>query len=144
MLTKNSNWCTEMDQKESIKITLSGIVRWIVGLFFIKIALEMLMVYEYLSAIFVFMAVFISFPPISNLIESELNILLSGAVKISLVIILLAGSLAVDLHSSSEISIIQTSSGSYNITQGDNVHYWNWRWNATSHTGYMKVTSEYK
>ena len=134
-----------MDQRESVKITLSGIFRWIVGLFFIKLTLEMLMIHECLSAVFVFMALFISFPPISNLIESELNISLSGAVRILLVIILLAGSLAVDHHHSSlEIPIIQTSSGSYNTTQGDNVHYWNWRWNETSHTEDTKVTSEYE
>ncbi len=132
-----------MDQKEPIKITLSGILSWIFGLFFLKIAVEMLMMHEYLSAAFMFMVVFVSFPPFSNLIKSELNISLSGAVRILLVIILLAGSLAVDHnHSFSEIPIIQTSSGSYNTTQGDNVHYWNWRWNETSHTGDMKVTSE--
>jgi len=102
------------------------------------------MIPDCLSAVFVFMALFISFPPISNLIESELNISLSGAVRILLAIILLAGSLAVDHHSSLENPIIQTSSGFYNTTQGDNVNYWNWRWNATSHTGYMKVTSEYE
>ncbi len=134
-----------MAQKEPVKITLSGILRWIFGLFFIKIAVEMLMVHEYLSAVFMFMVVFVSFPPISNLLESELNVSVSGAVRFLSVIILLAGSLAVDHnYSSSKITIIQTSSGYYNTTPDDNVHYWNWRWNEISHTGDMKATSEYE
>jgi hypothetical protein len=60
-----------MGQREPVKITLSGILHWIVGLFFIKIAVEMLMMYEYLSAVFIFMVVFVSCPPISNLLESQ-------------------------------------------------------------------------
>ena len=45
---------------------------------------------EYFSAVFIFMAVFVLFPPISNLIESELDISVSEAVRVLLVIILLA------------------------------------------------------
>ena len=41
-----------MDQKEPIKITLSGILRWIFGLFFIIIALGMIIEHEYFSAVF--------------------------------------------------------------------------------------------
>jgi len=97
------------------------------------------------SAVFWFLAAFVSLFQISSLIESKLNISVPEVVRLLVVIILLAGSLAVDHHHSSlEIPIIQTSSGSYNTTQGDNVHYWNWSWNETSHTEDMKVTSEYE
>ena len=103
-----------MDRKEPIKITLSGILRWIFGLFFILIALGMIIKSEYFSAVFIFMAVFASFPPISNFIESELNISVSGAVRFLVVIILIAGSGAVEPnHSSSAIIYAHTSSGSH-------------------------------
>lgn len=71
-----------MDPKEPIKITLTGILRWIFGLFFIIIALGMIIEREYFSAVFIFMAVFVLLPPISNLIESELNISVSEAVRV--------------------------------------------------------------
>jgi hypothetical protein len=67
-----------MNRKEPLKITLSGILRWIFGLYFIVIALGMVTEHEYFAAVFIFMAGFVSFPPISNLLESELNISLSG------------------------------------------------------------------
>jgi len=51
-----------MCQKEPIKITLSGILRWILGLFFIVIALGMVTEREYFAAVFIFMAAFVSFP----------------------------------------------------------------------------------
>jgi predicted membrane chloride channel (bestrophin family) len=54
------------DQKEPIKITLTGILRRIFGLFCIVIALGMIIEHEYFPAVFMFMAVFISFPPIST------------------------------------------------------------------------------
>jgi uncharacterized membrane protein len=78
---------------------------------------------EYFSAVFIFMAVFVLFPPISNLIESELDISVSEAVRVLLVIILLAGSFAVEPNnSSSAIIYAHTSSGSHNTTQDDNVY----------------------
>ena len=139
------NWGIQIDHKRPVKITLSGILSWIFGLFFIKIALEMLIEHEYFSAVFLFMAVFVSFPPISNLLESELNISVSGPLRFLLVIILLAGSLAVDHnHSSSEITVVQTSSGSHNTTQGDDIYYWHWKWNDTSNEGDLKVPLEYE
>ena len=61
-----------MDQKEPIKITLSGILRWIFGLFFIVIALGMIIEREYFSGVFMFMAVFVSFSPISTLSNQSL------------------------------------------------------------------------
>ena len=70
-----------MGQKEPVKITLSGIFRWIFGLFVIVIALEMVTEREYFPAVFIFAAGFVSFPPISNLLESDLNISLSGPVR---------------------------------------------------------------
>jgi hypothetical protein len=122
-----------MDQKEPIKIKLTGILRWIFGLFFIVIALGMIIEYEYFPAVFMFMAVFISFPPISNLIESEFNISLSDGVRLLLVIIILAGSFAVEPnYSSSAIIFAHTSSGSHNTTHDDNVCYWDWKWHETS------------
>jgi hypothetical protein len=36
---------------------------------------------EYFPAVFIFMAAFVSFPPISNLLESDLNISISGPVR---------------------------------------------------------------
>ncbi len=79
-----------MDSREPIKITLTGILRWIFGLFFTIIALGMIIEREYFSAVFIFMAFLVLFPPISNLIESELNISVSEAVRVLLVIILFA------------------------------------------------------
>ena len=73
-------------------------IRWIFGLCFIVIALGMIIVHEYLSAVFMLMVVFVSFPPISDSIDSELNISVSGMVRFLLVIILLAGSFAVELN----------------------------------------------
>ena len=51
-----------MNKKEPFKITLSGILRWIFGLYFLVIALGMVTKSEYFSAVFVFMAAFVSFP----------------------------------------------------------------------------------
>jgi len=79
-LKKNLNWGIQMDQKEPVKITLDGMIRWVFGLCFIVIALGMIIVHEYLSAVFMLMVVFVAFPPISNLIESELNVSVSGTV----------------------------------------------------------------
>jgi hypothetical protein len=91
-----------MTQKEPLKITLSGILCWIFGLFFILIALGMIIEHEYFSSVFWFLAAFVTFSPISNLIESELNISVSGVGRFLVVIILLAGSFAVyDAHTSS-------------------------------------------
>ena len=117
-----------MNSKEPLKIMLSGIFRWIFGLFFIIIAAEMVTEREYFSAVFIFMAAFVSFPPISNVLESELNISISGSVRFLLVIILLVGSIAVEFnHSSSAVIYAHTSSGSHNTTQDDNVSYWEWK-----------------
>ncbi len=107
-----------MDQKKPLKITLSGILRWIFGLYFIVIALGMVTEHEYFSAVFIFIAAFASFPPISNLLESELNISISGPVRFLVVILLLVGSAALEPnHSSSAVIYAHTSSGSYNTTQ---------------------------
>ena len=134
-----------MDRKEPLKITLSGILRWIFGLFFIVIALEMVTEHEYFSAVFMFMAAFVSFPPISNLLESELNILISGPLRFLLVIILLVGSVVVDHNNSSSAFIhAHTSSGFYNTTQGENISYWDWEWQTSSHIGDTKVSSGYE
>ena len=128
-----------MNKKEPFKITLSGILRWIFGLYFIVIALGMVTEHEYFSAVFIFMAAFVSFPPISNLLESDLNISLSGPVRFLVVIILLAGSIVVDHnHSSSTFISAHTSSGSHNTTHDDNVSYWEWTWPKPSHSG-LKV-----
>jgi len=64
------------------------------------------------------MAAFVSFPPISNLLESDLNISISGPVRFLVVILLLVGSVAVEPnHSSSAVIYAHTSSGSHNTTQ---------------------------
>jgi hypothetical protein len=106
-----------MDQKEPVKITLSGMIRWIFGLCFILIALGMIIVHEYLSAVFMLMVVFVSFPPISSLVDSELNISISGPVRFLLVLILLAGSFSVEPnYSSSMITDAQILLGFHSIT----------------------------
>ena len=53
-----------MTQKETLKITLSGILCWIFGLFFILIALGMIIENEYFLSVFWFLAVFVSLSPI--------------------------------------------------------------------------------
>ncbi len=106
-----------MDQKGIAKITLSGMIRWIFGLCFIVITIGMIIVHEYLSAAFMLMAILVSFPPISDLIDSELNISISGPVRFLLVIVLLAGSFAVEPnYSSSVINDAQTLLGFHIIT----------------------------
>ena len=106
-----------MDQKEPVKITLSGMIRWIFGLCFILIALGMIIVHEYLSAVFMLMVVFVSFPPISSLVDSELNISISGPVRFLLVLILLAGSFSVEpIYSSSVITDAHILLGFHSIT----------------------------
>ena len=107
-----------MDQKKPVKITLSWMLHWIFGLCFIVLALGMIIVHEYFSAVFMFMVVFVLFPPISNLIDSNLNISISGAMRFLMVIIFLAGSFAVEPnYSSSVITDNQISLGSHSITQ---------------------------
>ena len=129
-----------MEQKEPLKITLSGIIRWIFGLFFIVIAAGMATEREYFTAVFIFMAAFISFPPISNLLESELNISISGPVRFLVVILLLVGSGAVEPnHSSSAAIYTDAFSGSNSTNQGENVSYWEWEWHTPSHIGDMKA-----
>jgi hypothetical protein len=134
-----------MCQKEPIKITLSGILRWILGLFFIVIALGMVTEREYFAAVFIFMAAFVSFPPISNLLESELNISISGPVRFLVVILLLAGSVTVDHnHSSSAVIYTHAFSGSNSTNQDSNVSYWEWEWHTPSHIGDTKATLGYE
>lgn len=134
-----------MGQKEPLKITLSGILRWIFGLYFLVIAFGMVTEHEYFSSVFMFMAAFVSFPPISNLLESESNIEISGPVRFLLVIVLLVGSVVVDHnHSSSTFIHAHTSSGSYNTTQGENFSYWDWEWHTPSHISDKKVPSGYE
>jgi hypothetical protein len=134
-----------MGQKKPLKITLSGILRWIFGLYFIVIALGIVTEHEYFSAVFVFMAAFVSFPPISNLLESETNISISGPVRFLLVLILLVGSVVVDHnHSSSTFIYAHTSSGSHNTTHDGNISYWDWEWHMPSHIGNTKVSSGYE
>jgi hypothetical protein len=84
-----------MNPKDPLKITLSGIFRWIFGLFFILIVLWTVTEREYFTAVLIFMAAFVSFPSISNFLESDLNISLSGPVRFLVVILLLVGSVAV-------------------------------------------------
>ena len=134
-----------MGQKKPLKITLSGILRWIFGLYFIVIALGMVTEREYFSAVFIFMAVFISFPPISNLLESDLNISISGPVRFLVVILLLVGSVAVEpSHSSSAVIYTHAFSGSNSTNQGDNVSYWEWEWHTPSHIGDTKAPKGYE
>jgi len=134
-----------MEGKEPTKITLSGLLRWIFGLYFIVIALGMVTEHEYFSAVFILMAAFVSFPPISNLLESELNISISGPMRFLLVIILLTGSSAVDHnHSSSTFIYAHTSSGSHNTTHDGNISYWEWKWHTPSNISDKKVTSGYE
>jgi hypothetical protein len=134
-----------MNQKEPFKITLSGIFRWIFGLFFLLIALEIVAEHKYFPAVFIFMAAFVSFPPISNLLESDLNISLSGPVRFLVVILLLVGSVAVEPnHSSSAVIYTHTFSGSNSTNQGDNVSYWEWEWHTSSHINNTKVPSIYE
>jgi hypothetical protein len=107
-----------MDQKGPVKTTLSVMIRWIFGLCFILIALGMIIVNEYLSAVFMLMVVFVSFPPISNLIDSELNISISGPVRFLLALILLVGSFSFEPnHSFSVITDAQILLGLHSITQ---------------------------
>ena len=134
-----------MNQKEPLKITLSGILRWIFGLFFLVIASWMVTQREYFLAVFIFMAGFVSFPPISNLLEFELNISISGPLRFLLVLLLLVGSVAVEPNqSSSAVIYAHTSSGFNNTTQNDNVSYWEWEWYTPSHIGNTKVLSGYE
>jgi hypothetical protein len=134
-----------MNPKKPLKITLSGIFRWIFGLFFLVIALGMVTEREYFPAVFVFLAAFISFPPISNLLESELNISISGPMRFLLVIFLLVGSVAVEPnHSSSAVIYTHAFSGSNSTNQGDNVSYWEWEWHTPSHIGDTKAPKGYE
>ena len=134
-----------MGQKKPLKITLSGIIRWIFGLFFLLIALEIVEEHKYFSAVFIFMAAFVSFPPISNLLESDLNISLSGPVRFLVVIFLLVGSVAVEPnHSSSAVIYTHAFSGSNSTNQDNNVSYWEWEWHTPSHIDNTKVPSGYE
>jgi len=105
----------------------------------------MIIVHEYLSAVLMLMVVFVAFPPISNLLESELNISLSGPMRFLVVILLLVGSFAAEPNqSSSAVIYAHTSSGFNNTTQNDNVSYWEWEWYTPSHIGNTKVPSGYE
>jgi len=56
----------------------------------------------------------------------------------------MAGSIAVEPnHSSSAVFYAHTSSGSHNITQDDNVSYWEWEWHTPFPIGDTKVPSGY-
>jgi len=135
-----------MGQKKPVKITLSGIFRWIFGLFFLVIAAGMVTEHEYFSAVFIFMAAFVSFQPISNLLESDLNISLSGPVRFLVVILLLVGSVAVEPnHSSSTVFYTHAFSGSNTTNnQGGKVSYWEWEWHTPSHIDNTNVPSGYE
>ena len=136
IIMKNFNLGIEMDRKGPLKITFSGILCWIFGLFFILIALGMIIEHEYFSAVFWFLAAFVSLSPISNLIESELNISVSGAVRFFVVIVLLAGSFAVyDAH---------TSLGSHSTIQDDMFAITIGNGITTSNVGYLSAPAGYE
>ena len=123
-----------MNQKEPLKITLSGIFRWIFGLYFLVITLGMVIEREYLSAVFIFMAAFVSFPPLSNLLESDLNISLSGPVRFLVVTLLLVGSVALEPNHSSSAVIYTHAFSGYNQVLGyqdlqneaEKLNLWGW------------------
>ena len=100
---------------------------------------------EYFSAVFIFMVAFVSLPPISNLLESDLNISISGPVRFVVVILLLVGSVALEPnYSSSAVIYTHAFSGSNNTNQGDNVSYCEWEWHTLSHINNTKVPSSYE
>jgi hypothetical protein len=91
------------------------------------------------------MAAFVSFPPISNLLESDLNISLSGPVRFLVVILLLVGSVAVEPnHSSSTVIYTHAFSGSNSTNQDDIGSYWEWEWHTPSYIGDTKAPKVYE
>jgi len=96
---------------------MSGILRWIFGLYFLVIALGMVTEREYFQQYScLWQPLYLS--PDFKIARLELNISISGPMRFLLVIILLAGSSAVEHnHSSSAVIYAHTSFGSYNTTQ---------------------------
>ena len=79
------------------------------------------------------------------MLESVLNISISGPVRFLLVIILLVGSVALEPnHSSSTVYDAHISSGFHSTTQDDNASYWDWKLYETSQIGGTKLPTEYK
>jgi hypothetical protein len=73
------------------KFTVTGAIRWIVGIFFIIVVIGFLMEGYFASAFFVLLIAMILIPPIATAIETKFNFTLSGPLRIVLVVVLLVG-----------------------------------------------------
>jgi len=136
-----------MEQKEPIKITLSFILRWILGLFFLLVGFGTALGNEYFAAMFMILGAFVLIPPISQIIESKLNISLSGTLRLVIVILLFVGFAFAtppstpskltdsDLHKSSISQSTTDSSKTATSISDDNVCYYDWKWYTTDHIG---------
>ncbi|MDD2613911.1 MAG: DUF4352 domain-containing protein [Methanosarcina sp.] len=83
------------ESNKTKKFTISLIVRWLFGIFFILMFIGALLEKSIIGAILLFLAAIISLPITSQAIEKSLNISLSGALRFVVVILLFAGGLAV-------------------------------------------------
>src|ERR1035437_5299382 len=88
---KKISWNIGMKQKEPIKITLGLILRWILGTFFLLVGFGTALGNEYFAAMLMILGAFVLIPPISQIVESKLNISLSGTLRLVIVILLFVG-----------------------------------------------------
>ena len=135
-----------MDGTEPKKITLSLIFRWIFGLFFLFVGLGTALGHEYSAAVFMILGAFVLIPPISQLVESKLNISLSGALRLVIAILLVGFAFATppntpstvndsEIHKSSLSQSTTDSSKTATSISDDNVCYYDWKWYITDHIG---------
>jgi Domain of unknown function (DUF4352) len=136
-----------MEQKEPIKITLGFILRWILGLFFMLFGVVEAFDNHYLAAVFMILGAFVLIPPISQIVESNLNISLSGPLRLVIVILLFVGFVYAlppttpshtpdsNLHNSSISQSTTDSSKIATSISDDNVCYYDWKWYTTDHIG---------
>jgi hypothetical protein len=95
-----------------MKIKLSGIIRWIVGLFFLLLTVSSIQRGEILPFIFCLLIGIVCIPVTASPIEKKINITISGPVRFFLVFVLFLGLLVTIPHTTPvKDTIIASSSG---------------------------------
>jgi len=134
-----------------MEITLSKVIRWIVGLLFLLVALGTIIQGQILAFIFAVLIAIVCIPLISEPIENAINLKMSGPVRFVLVFVLLCGMVVVTPHpaqvKSADVSAapsdIKTSSvevpAATPAIQDENVCQWDWTYTTTASIGQYNV-----
>jgi hypothetical protein len=134
-----------MDGKIPVKITLSLILRWIVGLSILLLVIIRYIdggYFSLISALFLGLIILIVLPSFADEMESIFNFRLSGPARFMLVIFLFLGAVTFsDNHVTSDITateknrVVDSKNPTASSIPDNNVCYYDWKWYTTDHIG---------